>query len=90
MIMAMATPHMAMRHTHGAGVAGAIVPPSSSAIRGKDITAKAIIRSSTTVAAALGMWAAVAEATAVVAAVAAAAAIVEPPDASVRTIVGRH
>src|SRR5208282_1464600 len=56
-----ATLRMAMRHTHGVGVAGAIVLASPSTIRGKDITvALAIIRSSITVAAALGMQAATA------------------------------
>jgi len=74
---------MAMRHTHGVGVAGAIVLASSSTIRGKDITvASAIIRSSITVAAVLGMQAATASmAVAEAATEAVVVAIVEPSHA---------
>ena len=57
------TLRMAMRRTHMVGeevgeMAGAIVLTSTSTIPGRDITVRAIIRSSITVAVRLVMWAA--------------------------------
>src|SRR5580700_9120026 len=59
------TPHMAMGRTRTVGVgvgemAGAIVPTSTAAMRGKDTTAVTVITQSSTTVAAVGMRAAAA------------------------------